>query len=393
MKFKDCLWKETFGKIELFHTKSAYSVELDRATIEEIFDMCNKSEDDLTKQQKEYYQKLAEQGIMEPGIGNIPEERSDFPLTYLEIEISARCNLTCKHCFAVNTGQLMPFNIFEKIIYDAKKLGVIAVTLNGGETFLHPKLIEMIRKTRGYFRVDLFTNGTLITKDFCQASANLGIDKVFVSLDGFKDDHELVRGKDTFSKTIRGIKLLRKYGIRVWVTSVVHKKNEARMREFQKFCEQELKVNGFRFIPVIPLGNAKKNMELFSYPQKTRDRLFTREDHQKQPQNSSKRNGMMRCKAGITNIYIGADGGVYPCNDFRKAGYCLGNVQDKNFYDIYTSQIGIDSIFTNFEYSKLQCNTCSHLEVCGAGCRARALLFTGNVYGKDPGACKKWLGV
>jgi radical SAM protein with 4Fe4S-binding SPASM domain len=350
--------------------------------------MCAKTEAELNEREKEFYTKLAAQGIMEPGQGSIPEERSQSALGHLDMEISSICNLQCKHCAATNNGKLMDFQLFLRVMEEAKKLGAISVSFNGGEPLLHPKLVEMIKVARSYpFRADLFTNGVLITKPFCEQIAALGLDKAHVSLDGLEEQHEQVRGKGAFEKTVQGIRLLREHGIRVWVSSILHQGNEGDAEKFQKFCMEDLKVNGLDFTPVNPIGNALENIAMFQYPQKTRDMLLpdrpnVLEDH------PLRRTDMIRCRAAVGTLYITVEGDVYPCTYFSHPSFHLGSLQKNTLGEVYRGHLQKDSIFTKFDESELkECKDCPMFYSCAGGCRARAFLFTGNVYGKDLLAC------
>ena len=385
MKFKDVLWKNALGEYTLYHTKSAYMVMLDEDSVDILWGMCPKKEDELSQKEQDYYKKLAEQGIMEPGIGSIPEERSQSPLVQLNIEVSSICNLVCKHCFIDKQGSLMDIGLYRDIIKQAKDLGVISITINGGEPLLHPDIIEMITLATSIpFRTELFTNATLITPEFCEQIADLAIDKVLVSLDGFEDNHDKVRGKGNYQKTLRGIECLKENNLRVWINSILHKHNEDDFQKFQKFCLKDLKVNGLKFTIIDPLGNAAKNSEMFLYPENTNDILSDLPD----TVHPLRRSDMLRCRAGGTFLHISSDGKVSPCGYFEQASLYLGSLKEETLSNIYRTHLKKDSMFTNFQRDKLKdCKGCKYFKTCDGGCRARALLFTKNLYGKDPMAC------
>ena len=282
---------------------------------------------------------------------------------------------------------LLDFALFKEIVEEARKLGAIAISLNGGEPTLHPNIVDMLEISTKNFRTDIFTNATKITEEFCKSILNLSIDKFFISLDGFEKHHDKVRGDGNYQKTLEGIRLLKKNGFRVWINSILHQENEDELPQFQKFCMETLKVNGMKFVPVNPIGNAKQNMEMFKYPEKTRNSLveFPNAVEDSHPMRKS---NILKCRAGLGTIYITAKGEVYPCNYFRRAAFCIGNINQNKLSELYLAHLKKDSIFTNFDESKLEsCKGCPALKSCAGGCRARALVFTGDVYGKDPLSC------
>lgn len=388
MKFKNFLWKRSPGAIRFYNTKSNYQLVVDEETLGVLWDMCGKTEEALTDRQREYYSKLSAKNLMEPGMGNIPEERSQSPLTFVEFEVSATCNLRCKHCFALNDGGFFDWDMFQNALDESLKLGVVAVSLNGGEPLLHPQIVDMLCKSRQCnFGTILYTNGTLITPEFCDKVASLELNKVYISLDGFQKNHEMVRGIGTYEKALGAIRLLRSRDIRVWINSSVYPSNEDEIDAFQKFCLQELKVNGLRIFPIQPLGNALKHQELFQYPKKARNALVDIAEEHALP---SRGDSILPCGAGVVLLYISASGKVYPCNYFRRTDVCIGNLKEKSLGEIYRTWLNQESIFTHFDIEKLsECKQCEAFARCIGSCRARALLFGKDIYGKDPWACMR----
>ena len=386
MKFENCLWKNTLGEIVIYHTLSAYKVLVDEETLALLWDMCDKSPEQLNERQRQYYDRLAAHGMLAPDNGEIPEQRSQSPLVHVDLEIAARCNLACKHCFARIDGELMAYRTFVEVSEQLLDLGAISLSLNGGEPLLHPQIIPMIELARRHnFRTEIYSNGLLVTPEFCRAAAAAGIDKINISLDGFQEQHEIVRGNGTYAQTIAAIKLLRSYGIRVWINSILHAYNEPQLAAFQKFCFEELQANGACFVPVNPIGKASSNRELFPYPQKTRNVL---RDLPEDENHWLRRDDMLSCRAGLASIYVSADEKVYPCNYFRRANVCLGDLRQNSLATIYRSHLEQQSIFTDFNYQQLhECINCPAFSDCRGGCRARAAILSGDLYGKDPMSC------
>ena len=62
------------------------------------------------------------------------------------------CNLACRHCWLApkhetpgNSYPMLPVELFEMAISEAKPLGLTGVKLTGGEPLLHPQMSVCLR--------------------------------------------------------------------------------------------------------------------------------------------------------------------------------------------------------------------------------------------------------
>ena len=86
------------------------------------------------------------------------------PYTIL-ISPSMRCNLSCEGCYAKNYKKQddLSFEVFDRVISQAKEMGVAFFTILGGEPFIRPDLFDIVKKhSDAYFQV--YTNGTLLNE-------------------------------------------------------------------------------------------------------------------------------------------------------------------------------------------------------------------------------------
>lgn len=68
-------------------------------------------------------------------------------LKEISIEIIRKCPNNCLHCSSFsnkNCSEIIPYELFKKVVSGAKNLGLKTVCFSGGEPFLHPDIIEMI---------------------------------------------------------------------------------------------------------------------------------------------------------------------------------------------------------------------------------------------------------
>jgi MoaA/NifB/PqqE/SkfB family radical SAM enzyme len=103
-----------------------------------------------------------------------------------QIEITNRCNLTCKMCprdYFTLPKKDMPLDMFKKIVSRLRDVKLLTLT-GWGEPMMHPQLFEMISysKAQGH-SVKLTTNGTLLASDFRHKVITSGLDEISISLE------------------------------------------------------------------------------------------------------------------------------------------------------------------------------------------------------------------
>jgi len=132
----------------------------------------------------------------------------------LWIESSLECNLSCIMCankdIPKHNKGLMKFNLFKKIIDEAKDFVHDINIHHRGEPLTNPKLSEMIRYAKlAGIKVRFHTNATLLTFERSIEIVEAQPDLISISFDGFtKDIYEEVRRGASFEKTLDNIKYL-----------------------------------------------------------------------------------------------------------------------------------------------------------------------------------------
>ena len=132
-----------------------------------------------------------------------------------------RCNLTCKHCYALSAdhdyaGELSHDEVCG-VMDDLKSFQVPVLILSGGEPLLRPDLFEIAARAKGMrFYVGLSTNGTLIDRAMADRVAAAGFDYVGISLDGMEATHDKFRRlQGAFARSLAGVQLLVERGVKV----------------------------------------------------------------------------------------------------------------------------------------------------------------------------------
>lgn len=129
---------------------------------------------------------------------------------YLEIEVTTRCNLKCVFCertYWQEANRDMSFEEFRSIINQFPKLKWIGLT-GIGESFLNKDFLKMMRyvKSKNIY-VELYDNFYLITKETADELIDIGIDKLFISLDAAtKETYEKIRVGSNFDRVIENLR-------------------------------------------------------------------------------------------------------------------------------------------------------------------------------------------
>lgn len=147
--------------------------------------------------------------------------RQPQPLTKLYLEITTACNLDCQMCvrrvWREPTGS-MPLETFGHLLGQLHQFSPPpAIHLSGyGEPMVHPDFVELVRQAKANgLRVELTTNGTLLTADMAAALIDLELDSLTVSIDSVRpENYEDIRRNGSFGQIIAHLRQLHRLKLR-----------------------------------------------------------------------------------------------------------------------------------------------------------------------------------
>jgi heme b synthase len=332
-------------------------------------------------------------------------------------ELTARCNLTCKHCRAEAQdhfvqGELSTEEVMQ-VATDIRECGDPIMILTGGEPLVRTDIYDIAKYCSGIFtRVAMATNGTLIDDKVAKKIADCGIQRVSVSLDGATAaTHDAFRGlPGSFDATLRGFDALRRAGVSVQVNVTASRYNLAEIEDILNLALAR-GADAFHVFVLVPVGCGaeldeaarltpaemekvlrwlfEKSLELRGQvhikatcaPQYYR--IMREISRDKGLQVESSGHGMQAmtrgCLAGSAVCFISRIGDVQPC------GYLpvrVGNVLEKKFGNIWKESEVFQALRDPGEL-KGKCHACGYRKLC-AGCRARAYADTTDFLGEDP---------
>lgn len=305
------------------------------------------------------------------------------------IEINSECNLKCKHCYGFfENKQIIDLFEFENILLQLKQEGISIVRISGGEpTLMGSKIFEYAKVAKKYFKhVELTTNG--VTKLSGLKEEWRLFSNIQVSVDGTEEIHDWVRGKGTYSKSMKFINELKEYKNSVSVMISIGRHNLEHVLELKKILDEiDVKLFAERITSTgrghdlgkLDYHEVKKIMQLLN------DNLVGSSDPLLTMMNPSIKDFLHEnciiggCSAGISAICIDSSLNVLPCPRLRKT---MGNLAEMTLSEIIKTK----------EFQKLgdrdllegKCGKCSDKWICG-GCRADSYEEMINYYGEDSG--------
>ncbi len=126
------------------------------------------------------------------------------PPDSLLITITNRCNLRCKMCqfpmYASDNELSLP--LLKSLVDQAISMNVKRLNALGGEPFITKSTLKLMKyaKSKG-MEISTQTNGLLINENNIQGICET-VDSLGFSIDGLEENHDFIRGKGNFRKTL-----------------------------------------------------------------------------------------------------------------------------------------------------------------------------------------------
>ncbi|OQA02355.1 MAG: Cyclic pyranopterin monophosphate synthase [Bacteroidetes bacterium ADurb.Bin408] len=283
-------------------------------------------------------------------------------LSYLFWECTLRCNISCIHCGSDcrhdNRVKDMPYEDFIKVAQQVKahyNPNKVMIVITGGEPLMRKDLEDcgMALKNLG-FPWGFVTNGYALTEERFEKLLNSGLRSMTISLDGFEQSHNWLRGNPhNFRKATEAIKLAVGAGNRIVfdVATCVNQRNFTELEQLKLFLI-ELGLKKWRLFSICPIGRAKDNPELSLTNQqfcklldfiksgrgeKTIETSFGCEGFLGNYE-SEVREGFFFCRAGIHIASVLADGSICACPNIDRAHFTQGSIYTDDFMDVWQNR-------------------------------------------------------
>lgn len=316
--------------------------------------------------------------------------RVEFDLGYIklpvlsEIAITYSCNIKCRFCYAGCTQDkkdTLDIDAFKKILdiirYEAE---VPSVSFTGGEPLLNKNLSKLIKyaSKKNKMRVNLITNGTLITPQKAKDFARSGLSSAQVSIESANSiEHDKITGVfGAHARSVEGFKALKKTGITVHPHMTICNLNKDNLMKYPYFCK-EIGADRFSANIVIPAGRGTDEELKVSYSQIGELVIDLMEEATKagvkfmwySPTPICLFNpiavglGNRGCSACEGLISIDPKGNVLPCSSWPEP---MGNLLKEDFKSIWFNKRS--TWIREKESAPKGCKECKNFAVCQGAC-------------------------
>jgi MoaA/NifB/PqqE/SkfB family radical SAM enzyme len=164
-----------------------------------------------------------------------------------QFELTTRCNLGCRMCYACNGllhSDLKKKELSAKewidIAREARDSGMLFLLLTGGEVFFRDDFKEIYEElTRMGFIISIYTNGTLITAKVIKWLKTIPPSQIDISLYGASADtyRKVCGNAKGFSQALAGIRLIQEAGINLQLRTTIIKENRSDLPAIRNLAE------------------------------------------------------------------------------------------------------------------------------------------------------------
>ncbi|MDD5546644.1 MAG: radical SAM protein [Candidatus Omnitrophica bacterium] len=309
----------------------------------------------------------------------------DFICFMAHWELTYKCNLGCRHCYAAGAKGRQEFS-YEKarsVIDELKNMGCLYLTLSGGEVLMRDDFFDIASYAREQgFALRLMTNATLVDETVSGKIASLhplAVETSIYAAD--KGLHDAITfSPGSFDKTIKAATLLREKNIKVVLKFLIMNDNIEEFRAVESLAGEIGADFVFDYCVVGRNDGSKGPLKYRLNEEKIKDFFVSNSIPLKKREADG---DALLCIAGFNNIFITPHLDVYPCIGLNVK---LGNLHEEKLGDIWRSSEGLKFV-RNIKLPDLpECKRCGLVQFCFR-CSGIALSEDGDIFGPSNFDC------
>lgn len=304
----------------------------------------------------------------------------------VSIELIQKCVNNCIHCSSCSTEEsvaMLDLNTMRRVIRTLQGLKVERVCLSGGEPFLHPDLLEIVREIVDCgMTVDIYSSGicketgTLepLSVERLALMKDVGLRSVLFNVQAVDEPtyNLITQSKGHFPLLQMSITNTITCGIRTEIHFVPMRQNVHEAEEVIRYAER-MGIGQVNFLKLVPHGRAQENAQSLIINDAELASLCSRLADL-QAQGKSIRLGLPLsiqgksppCHAVRKKLYIKFDGSVFGCEAFKYIEF-----QDEKGNPVLPSNIlekNLEEIYNSSEYLKRSLQLVEYYEACQISC-------------------------
>ena len=272
-------------------------------------------------------------------------------LTSFQIELTSKCNERCVHCYIPHKFKL--YNITDELYYSTleqlSKMGVLSVTLSGGECMCHPKFKEYLRAAKNYdFYVNILSNLTLLDDEIIEIMKEGNVSSVQTSLYSMIPEHHdaITQLPGSFYKTRDAILKMIENDLPLQVSCPTMKGNKDDFNDVMNWCHEhkiraqtdyimmaEYNHDTENLANRLSVAEAGKVIEDIMKNDIDYQRAILKPDFLEQCNQNQFNPERRLCGVGISTCCMVSNGNVYPCAGWQEM--VLGNLNETPLKDIW----------------------------------------------------------
>ena len=321
-----------------------------------------------------------------------------------DYEITARCNLNCRHCYInlpagdrrAKERELSLAEI-ERIADEAASLGAVWCLLSGGEPLLREDFREiyLMLKRKGLL-LSVFTNATLVREEHVRLFREYPPREIEVTVYGATEAtyEKVTRTPGSFRAFRKGLDLLLENGLKVRLKTMGLRTNIGELPAIAAFCRERTK-DFFRFDPFLHLrfdrdearnedirserlspeeivALEKNDRERFRALEKNCDKLIVPEFERLTCGH------LLHCGAGLRNFTLGYEGTFRLCSSLWHPD-CVMSLKEAGLRNAWENLVPqVREMESGRKDFLERCRVCPLVNLC-LWCAAHAYLETGEL--------------
>ncbi|NVB85257.1 MAG: radical SAM protein [Kofleriaceae bacterium] len=319
-------------------------------------------------------------------------------------ELTLRCDQACRHCgsrAAVERPNELTTEECLDLVRQMADLGVMEVTVIGGEAYLRPDFLDIVRAIRARgMHCTMVSGGRGIDLDLARAMARADIGSVSISIDGAEETHDRLRGKASYRDALAALRALREAGVRRTVNTQINRLSMPDLPHILEMLASE-GAEAWQIMLTVAMGRAVDEPDVLLQPYDLLDlfplldKLATRcKEHgvrlypgnnlgyfgpyEKRLRGTMPRGHHDSCGAGRTTLGIESDGLIKGCPSLTSDAWGGGTIRDHSLADLWEGAAALRyTRDRTVEDLTGYCRTCYYADNCRAGCTWTASVLFG----------------